>query len=62
MPLVFAGTVDRVCMIIGSVENVKKVHAFLLLKIKEKPDPNTIVNPNEVKVCELNQPNCVKSL
>lgn len=42
------GTTDRVCMVVGSLENVRKVHSFLLDKVKEKPDATGSVG--DVKV------------
>lgn len=42
------GTTDRVCMVTGSLENVRKVHNFLLDKVKEKPD--AIGTVGDVKV------------
>ncbi|XP_050404467.1 RNA-binding protein Pasilla isoform X1 [Patella vulgata] len=36
----YPGTTERVCLIMGPVEAVQKVHNFIMDKIKEKPDPN----------------------
>ena len=36
----FTGTTERVCLIMGGVEAVKRVHCFIMEKIREKPDPN----------------------
>jgi len=34
------GTTERVCLIMGGVEAVRRVHNFIMEKIREKPDPN----------------------
>ncbi|XP_056021753.1 RNA-binding protein Pasilla-like isoform X17 [Ostrea edulis] len=36
----YPGTTERVCLIMGAVEAVKRVHCFIMEKIREKPDPN----------------------
>ncbi|ESO90069.1 hypothetical protein LOTGIDRAFT_123770 [Lottia gigantea] len=36
----YPGTTERVCLIMGPVEAVQKVHYFIMEKIREKPDPN----------------------
>ncbi|XP_061173235.1 RNA-binding protein Pasilla-like isoform X9 [Saccostrea echinata] len=36
----YPGTTERVCLIMGGVEAVKRVHCFIMEKIREKPDPN----------------------
>lgn len=35
-----SATTERVCLIMGSVDSVRKVHNFIMEKIREKPDPN----------------------
>lgn len=34
------GTSERVCLITGTLESVKKVHQFIMDTIRDKPDPN----------------------
>ena len=34
------GTTERVCLIMGAADAVRKVHTFIMEKIREKPDPN----------------------
>ncbi|XP_052275285.1 RNA-binding protein Pasilla-like isoform X15 [Dreissena polymorpha] len=36
----YPGTTERVCLIMGAAEAVRKVHNFIMEKIREKPDPN----------------------
>ncbi|XP_064600152.1 RNA-binding protein Nova-1-like isoform X2 [Liolophura sinensis] len=36
----YPATTERVCLIMGSVDSVRKVHNFIMEKIREKPDPN----------------------
>lgn len=37
---VFPGTTERVCLIMGPAEAVRKVHYFIMEKIRDKPDPS----------------------
>lgn len=37
---IFSGTTERVCLIMGAADSVRKVHNFIMEKIREKPDPN----------------------
>ncbi len=34
----FAGTTERVCLISGNAESIRKVHSFIMDRIREKPD------------------------
>lgn len=43
----FPGTSERVCLITGSVEAVRKVHIFIMEKIREKPEPNPKLDENK---------------
>ncbi|KAL3874716.1 hypothetical protein ACJMK2_037691 [Sinanodonta woodiana] len=43
----YPGTTERVCLIMGAVDSVRKVHSFIMEKIREKPDPNP--KPEESK-------------
>lgn len=36
----YPGTTERVCLIMGAADSVRKVHNFIMEKIREKPDPN----------------------
>ncbi|KAL4237339.1 RNA-binding protein Nova-1 [Mactra antiquata] len=36
----YPGTTERVCLIMGIPDAVRKVHNFIMEKIREKPDPN----------------------
>ncbi|XP_045187177.1 RNA-binding protein Pasilla-like isoform X3 [Mercenaria mercenaria] len=36
----YPGTTERVCLIMGGADAVRKVHNFIMEKIREKPDPN----------------------
>ncbi|KAK3093688.1 hypothetical protein FSP39_018925 [Pinctada imbricata] len=36
----YPGTTERVCLIMGGVDAVRRVHHFIMEKIREKPDPN----------------------
>lgn len=36
----YPGTTERVCLIMGAADAVRKVHTFIMEKIREKPDPN----------------------
>ncbi|PVD25960.1 hypothetical protein C0Q70_13626 [Pomacea canaliculata] len=36
----YPGTTERVCLIMGPAEAVRKVHIFIMEKIREKPDPS----------------------
>ncbi|XP_046333338.2 RNA-binding protein Pasilla-like isoform X5 [Haliotis rufescens] len=36
----YPGTTERVCLIMGPVDAVRRVHNFIMEKIREKPDPN----------------------
>ena len=46
----FSGTTERVCLIAGTIESVKNVVAFMMEKIREKPDPNPKPVDGELKV------------
>ncbi|XP_076463440.1 RNA-binding protein Pasilla-like isoform X2 [Babylonia areolata] len=43
----YPGTTDRVCLIMGPAEAVRKVHIFIMEKIRDKPDP--IPKPEDAK-------------
>ncbi|XP_029648571.1 RNA-binding protein Nova-1 isoform X4 [Octopus sinensis] len=43
----YPGTSERVCLITGSVEAVRKVHTFIMEKIREKPEPNPKLDENK---------------
>ncbi|KAL8624388.1 hypothetical protein ACOMHN_012788 [Nucella lapillus] len=43
----YPGTTDRVCLIMGPPEAVRKVHIFIMEKIRDKPDP--IPKPEDAK-------------
>ncbi|XP_033733910.1 RNA-binding protein Nova-1-like isoform X4 [Pecten maximus] len=36
----YPGTTERVCLIMGGIEAVRRVQNFIMEKIREKPDPN----------------------
>ncbi|XP_076442198.1 RNA-binding protein Nova-1-like isoform X3 [Babylonia areolata] len=36
----YPGTTERVCLIMGPAEAVRKVHIFIMEKIRDKPDPS----------------------
>ena len=40
MAYMLTGTTERVCLIMGAADAVRKVHSFIMEKIREKPDPN----------------------
>lgn len=44
------GTTERVCLITGTVEAVRKVHNFIMDKIREKPDTNPKPLDGDLKV------------
>ena len=37
--IIFKGTMERVCLITGSVDAILTVLTFIMEKVKEKPDP-----------------------
>lgn len=36
----YPATTERVCLIMGAVDAVRRIHSFIMEKIREKPDPN----------------------
>ena len=44
------GTTERVCLITGTEEAVRKCHLFVMEKIREKPDPNPKPVDGDLKV------------
>ena len=48
--ILFVGTTERVCLITGCFESVKKAHEFIIDRIREKTDPNPKPVDGDLKV------------